>query len=68
MGLENLPSPLASVLSDEKDLPPTRNISNPSIGGVTPEAAAGAFKFVGFNDFEEKRKKSVADILLATSK
>jgi hypothetical protein len=28
----------------------------------------GALKFVGFDEFEEKKKKSIADILMGTSK
>lgn len=54
-------------MSDEKDAVGIRSSSIPNPGGITPEATS-AFKFVGFNDFEEKKKKSVADILLGTSK
>ena len=33
-----------------------------------PTQMQGALKFVGFDEFEEKKKKSIADILMGTSK
>jgi hypothetical protein len=35
---------------------------------ATPVTANGTFKFVGFDEFEEKKKKSITDILLGTAK
>jgi hypothetical protein len=34
---------------------------------ATANSAGGTFKFVGFDEFEEKKKKSITDILLGSS-
>ena len=35
---------------------------------VMPEQRQGGLKFVGFDEFEEKKKKSIANILMGTAK
>jgi len=54
------------VITEPRNPTPMRK--RDEVSPVVPAQKQGALKFVGFDEFEEKKKKSIADILMGTSK